>query len=496
MPHPSLPLLLSALLVPAPGKEGAAEGGATLARTPLEHRRSDGSVARAERCRLRVPIVRADPRSKPIEIDVWRFLAQEGAPEGVPPIFLLHGGPGWPGVEEHQVDWDGEVAELTALADLVYVGQRGIGTSTDLPCDASVLGPAPEPDSADPAALAARVRAASERCRQHWEAQGYDTRGLNVREAAADVADVARLLGYARIQLYGGSFGSHWSMAVLRFHGALVARAVLNGMEGPDHTYDRPSGVLKALERLAAAAEAAPELAGHLPEGGLIAALRAVIEGVEAEPFEVELPDGDGTLVRIDAEGLRDLARGVRARVSSRAGMPGWPADVVALARGEFEAAARALHGNRSEDLALPGAAFLGLDCGSGITPARLAEYRSDPAIAVVGDLASFYESVCPPWGTDMGDAFRAGFRSPVPVVVVQGLWDVNTPFENALECLPFFEHAHFIPVDGGSHSALQEALTLAPGFREALHAFLVSGATEGLPAEIALPPIRWAVPR
>jgi pimeloyl-ACP methyl ester carboxylesterase len=495
MPLSSSPaLLFSALLVLAPGTEGGAEGGATLARTLLEHRRSDGSVARAERCRLRVPIVRADPESKPIEVDVWRFLAREGAPEGVPPIFLLHGGPGWPGVEEHQVDWDGEVAELTALADLVYVGQRGIGTSTDLPCDASVVGPAPE--SADPQALAALVRAASERCRQHWEAQGYDTRGLNVREAAADVADVALLLGYEKIQLYGGSFGSHWSMAVLRFHGELVARAVLNGMEGPDHTYDRPSGVLKALERLAAAAEAAPELAGHVPEGGLIAALRAVIEGVQAEPFEVELPGGDGTLVRIDAEGLRELARGVRSRVSSRVGMPSWPADVVALARGEFEAAARALHASRSQGLALPGAAFLGLDCGSGITPERLAEYRSDPAIAVVGDLSSFYESVCPPWGTDMGDAFREGFRSPVPVVVVQGLWDVNTPFENALECLPLFERAHFIPVDGGSHAALQEALSLAPGFREALHAFLVSGATEALPTEIALPPIRWAVPR
>lgn len=495
MPHPSLPLLVSALLVSAPGTEGGAEGGATLARTPLEHRRSDGSVARAERCRLRVPIVRAAPESKPIEIDVWRFLAREGAPEGVPPIFLLHGGPGWPGVEEHQIDWEGQVAQFTRFAELVYVGQRGIGSSTDLPCDARVLGPAPQADE-DGAALEELLRAASARCRAHWEAQGYDTRGLNVREAAADVADVARLLGHARIQLYGGSFGSHWSMAVLRFHGELVARAVLNGMEGPDHTYDRPSGVLAALERMAAAAEAAPQLAGHVPEGGLIAALRAVIEGVEAEPFEVELPGGEGTLVRIDAEGLRGLALGVSARVSSRSGMPSWPADVLALHRGEFEAAARAIHAARAEALALPGAAFFGLDCGSGITRERLIEYQGDPATLLLGDLASFYESTCPAWGPDLGDEFRRGFRSPVPTVVVQGLWDVNTPFENALECLPFFERAHFIPVDGGSHAALDEALRLAPGFREALLAFLETGALEGLPAEIALPPIAWAVPR
>ncbi|HEX6884837.1 MAG TPA: alpha/beta fold hydrolase [Planctomycetota bacterium] len=486
----STPRLLPILLALAPA---ASAGEATLARTSLEHRRADGGVARAERCRLRVPIVRADPQSKPIEIDVWRFLAQAGAPEGVPPIFLLHGGPGWPGVEEHQIDWEGQVAQFTRFAELVYVGQRGIGSSTDLPCDASVVGP-PPPADADDAALAELLRAASARCRAHWEAQGYDTRGLNVREAAADVADVARLLGHEKIQLYGGSFGSHWSMAVLRFHADLVARAVLNGMEGPDHTYDRPSGVLKALERMAAAAEAAPQLAGHVPEGGLIAALRAVIEGVEEEPFEVELP-GAGE-VRIDAEGLRGLALGVSARVSSRSGMPSWPADVLALHRGEFEAAARAIHAAQAETLTLPGAAFFGLDCGSGITRPRLAEYQGDPATALLGDLARFYESTCPAWGTDLGDEFRQGFRSAVPTLIVQGLWDVNTPFENALECLPFFERVHFIPVDGGSHAALDEALRLAPGFREALLAFLETGSLEGLPAEVALPPIAWAVPR
>lgn len=480
------------------------DGGASLERTAVEHRRTDGSVARAERCRLRVPIVRADPASKPIEIDVWRFLKQDGAPAGVPPVFQLHGGPGWPGVEEHQIDWEGQVAQFTRFSDLVFVGQRGIGSSTDLPCDAGVLGPAGVPAEsaeaeADPALLERLLRERSARCRAHWESQGYDTRGLNVREAAADVADVARLLGYETISLFGGSFGSHWSMAVLRFHPQLVARAVLHGMEGPDHTYDRPSGVLKSLERLAAAAEASPQLVGHVPEGGLLAAFRAVIESVEAEPFELELEvpgASEPATVRIDADALRGLALGVTRRVSSREGMPTWPADLLALHGGEFEAAGRAVLASRGALLDLPGAAFFGLDCGSGITRERLAAYRSDPAIALVGDLSSFYEAACPAWSTDQGDEFRKGFQSAVPTVIVQGLWDVNTPFENALECLPFFADARFIPVDGGSHGALEEAMRLTPGFREALLAFLASGETKGLPAEIALPPIQWAVPR
>lgn len=49
-----------------------------------------------------------------------------------------------------------------------------------------------------------------------------------------------------------GSFGSHWGMAVMRYHPEVGARAVLTGMEGPDHTYDSPGGVLASLERMAA----------------------------------------------------------------------------------------------------------------------------------------------------------------------------------------------------------------------------------------------------
>ena len=44
-------------------------------------------------------------------------------------------------------------------------------------------------------------------------------------EAAADVNDIRQALGYDRIILWGGSFGSHWSMAVMRYYPHIVARA-------------------------------------------------------------------------------------------------------------------------------------------------------------------------------------------------------------------------------------------------------------------------------
>lgn len=463
------------------------ESKARLEMKPVVIALEGGSSATAFRGMLRVPIVRGDPTSKEIGVDVWQFKALEGVPAGRPPVFLLHGGPGWPGLEPADIDWADDVAPRIAYADLVIVGQRGIGTSEpDTSCAAFSRDVDPDLPEAE---RAAAVRAQCAACRAHWEAQGYDLSGFNVIEAAADVDDVRRLLGYEKIALLGGSFGSHWSMAVMRFHPGAVARAVLHGMEGPDHTYDPPGGLLAALGRIAQAAQGAPELAGQLPEEGLVEALRAVIRAVDEDPFPFEV---DGVEVPIDGDGLRGLALGYTARVSSRDSVGGWPADVMRLYEGDFEPLARAMLARRNDGDSLPTASFFCLDCGSGITRERLARYRSDPAVEVVGDPSWFYEAACPAWGVGLDDGFRTGFRSAIPTVIVHGTWDVSTPLENALELLPLFEHARFVPVEGGTHGALGEALRHDPAFRAALDAFLAEGTTDGLPAAIALPPIEW----
>src|SRR5688572_13167763 len=155
-------------------REDGAKSGARLELAPVSIPLPGGKTATAERGMLRVPIVRAKPDSKEIAIDVWRFRALPGAPAGAPPIFQLNGGPGWPGLEPAGIDWEGGIVPFISTADLVIVGQRGIGTSTDTSC-ASVLAGVERPGPS--ATLAERARFLRERCaacRAHWEAQGYD----------------------------------------------------------------------------------------------------------------------------------------------------------------------------------------------------------------------------------------------------------------------------------------------------------------------------------
>ena len=452
----------------------------------------DGGELAAERGVLTIPIVRSDPRSTPIQIEFHRFSTSAGETDR-PPIFLLRGGPGFRGLGPQLARegfYERNSRELAAVADVVVVGQRGIGSSTpDTRCKPRERETLDAAVSAEEAA--ALVAEGCRRCREHWEAEGLELEGLNVLEAADDVVEIATLLGYRRITLVGGSFGSHWGMVILRRHRERVARVLLSGLEGPDHTYDMPSGVLRSLERIAAAAEASPRLAEHVPEGGLLAAFADAVARVEAEPVMVE---AGTTRVLIDGRRLRGAALGTTARTGSRRGIRTWPADVLRILEGDLEAVAWALVRENFVP-GLPTASFFMLDCGSGISTERRATLLADPAAEIVGALGSFYEAACPVWGSDLGEDFRRNFETDVPAILVHGTWDTSTPFDNALELEPFFENGKLVVVEGGSHGAFSEALQESPGFRAEVMEFLATGDMEGVPELVELGPLDWEVP-
>jgi pimeloyl-ACP methyl ester carboxylesterase len=388
---------------PKPARPAAGTLFLAAERIPLKA----GGFASVERGTFYAPVNRANPASGVLALEIYRFKAAAAATAGTPPVFRLYGGPNFLGLAENLATpgfYEQDILPYTQIADLVVVSQRGIGPSKpttlcdrapELPLDAPV----------DPAAAAAGFRQMSAACKAHWEGQGLDLRGFTVLEAAADVDDVRRAMGYGKITLWGGSFGSHWGMAIMRAYPQIVARAVLRGMEGPDHTYDMPSGVLGAVSRIAVAADAAPGLKGLIPEGGLLQAFKTVISRVEKAPVRVTVTNpatGTPQTVVFDAWRVRDLALGYSGRLAARRGMATWPADVLALYRGDFTQAALALlrpaEGFRT-------ASYFMLDCGSGVSPARKAQLASDPAVAVLGDVNLDYQA------TRSGRTSRPRFR-------------------------------------------------------------------------------------
>ena len=471
----------------------------------------DGGFFNAERGLLFAPANRSNLSSGVVTVEVYRFKATEKADPKTPPFFLLPGGPRFRGLSGPLSEpgyFESRYRPYLDYADVVVVSQRGIGPSQPSTIIETTTTPAPldVPYDDEKAVEAYRNVLAGEKAK--WEELGADFSGFTVIEAAADVDDVRKALGYEKIVLWGGSFGSHWSMAVMRYHPEMVERAILRAMEGPDHTYDHPGHIWNVYKRVAEEAESAPEFEGFIPEGGLIKAIENLVAKVAIVPARVtvRIPDVGPQTVLIDGPVIRGLARGYSG------GLGAWPSDIINLYAGSYGKAAESLVKARLNSITTLGqyrersrflnagrtfltASYFALDCGSGITAERQAQYDADPANQVIGEINWKYKQGCTVFENDLGDAFRQNFETEIPTVIVHGTWDLSTPYENALELLPYFKNSRFVTVKRGPHGSLGAAMNVSEAFSHAIWTFATTGDMSGLPDEVEIP-VEWVAPR
>ncbi len=451
-----------------------------------------GELLTVDRGLMFVPLNRQKEETDVIAVEFYRIPRSEEADPTTPPIFSLRGGPGFPGLAStlaKKGNFDRLFNERRKLSDIVVVGQRGIGSSKPDTLTNETL-PALKTDKlVDSETRTRQLREVLTRERDFWIEQGLDLSGFNVVEAAADVHDIAKALGYEQVIVTGGSFGSHWGMTVIRNYPDLVARAVLDGMEGPDHTWDHPGWYWNVFKRVAEDAEASEALEGLIPEGGLIAAAEAQAEKAKADPFEVKYGSNNKQTMLIDHEAMCLMLRG-------NGNLAAWPSEIIKLHHGEYANAGVRVGMQRLGRKSYGTASFWLLDSASGITEKRRAEYEADPAMEIIGSTFWYYSAGSPLWNVDLGDEFRGSFSTDVPTVIVHGTWDVSTPYENAVELAPYFKNRKFVTVKRGSHNALREAKDSFPEFNKALNDFIKTGNMSSLPEQLELPATKWVVPR
>ncbi len=456
-------------------------------RIPLE----DGGFLNAERGMMFVPLNRSKEKTDVIAVEVYRFKANQSANTSTPPIFFLHGGPSFSGLERSLANpgtFEERWGPFLDVSDLVIVSQRGIGPSKPTTLIETTLSAQVPDQPFDYSAMIDELKEILTQEKQAWEDLGLDLSGFTVLEAADDINDVRKALGYKKITIWGGSFGSHWGMAFMRKYPELVERAILRGMEGPDHTYDHPGHLWNVYKRVAEEAEQVPGLINAIPNGGLIAALESIISRAENEPFKVNV---NGQEVLFDGESIRQFARGYSG------GLRGWPANIISMYNGDFaEAAEEVIDNYRNESRSFRTASYWMLDCGSGITPTRLAEHDSDPSMEIFTRMNWWYKNGCTVWNSDLGDDFRQNFETDIPTVIAHGTWDTSTPYENALELVPFFKNSKFITVKRGPHGAIRAAFRASEKFKEGLFRFAATGDFSQLPDEVEIPAPNWVLPK
>ena len=410
-------------------------------------RTPSGDELDAELGRLVVPENRTKPGSRSIELAFVRFKSTAENPG--PPIVYLAGGPGGSGIETARTARFQIFNAMREVGDVIALDQRGTGRSTpSLACKERWNFPLDQPG--DPAVF---LRLALERCREcaeHWNRQGVDLTGYDTNESADDVEDLRRALKVEKFNLLASSYGTHLALATMRRHESSIHRAVLAGIEGPDHTLKLPGYGQSILEKIDRLVKADPELNQRIPD--FLGMLKQVLERLDREPVRVTVTDLlAGKKVDVTV-GKFDLQFVIAQSMGSRHAMRLLPKNCEAMSKGDFSYLARASLEVRRAPVG-SAMAFM-MDCASGASPERLAQIEREAGECLLGNAANFpFPEIGAAWGSpDLGPSFRAPLRSSVPVLFVSGTLDGRTPVGNADEIQAGFPNSARFIIDGASH--------------------------------------------
>ena len=173
---------------------------------------------------LDVPENRDQPDGRRISLAVAVLPANTLHPRA-DPLFILAGGPG------QAASFLGPfAAALTGVRkdrDIVLVDQRGTGRSSPLVCAAFK----PDRDLRTMLDFDPGPKAAA--CARELAAQGIDAAQYTTAAWVADLDAVRAALGYARVNLWGGSYGTRVAQEYLRRHPDRVRSVVLDGVATP-----------------------------------------------------------------------------------------------------------------------------------------------------------------------------------------------------------------------------------------------------------------------
>jgi pimeloyl-ACP methyl ester carboxylesterase len=243
IPIPLALLLGLAALLAAAQPLAAAEPALRLAPCQLEQVQHLLQVA-AQCGELTVPENRARPQGRQLRLFVARVpaLSREHQPD---PLFLLAGGPGL-GASDFYPNVAGVFARIHRDRDIILVDQRGTGRSNPLNCDI-------EEASLWDAGEAQIARAVSA-C-QAVLAQRNDLAQFTTSVAVEDLDAVRAALGYARINLYGSSYGTRVAQHYARRHPGQTRAVILDGVVppqlalGPDSALQAQRALTRILAR-------------------------------------------------------------------------------------------------------------------------------------------------------------------------------------------------------------------------------------------------------
>jgi pimeloyl-ACP methyl ester carboxylesterase len=365
------------------------------------------------------------------------------------PLFFLAGGPGQGAAQLAKVVRD-LFRRVQTDRDIVLVDQRGTGKSNPLHCltdeDESLQGIMETLEQS-----IAKVKA----CQAKYDA---DLTQYTTPIAMDDLDDVRAFLGYERINVYGGSYGTRAALVYMRQNGDRVRSAILDGVAPTNMRLPLyfPRDTQRAFELLARDCAADAGCAKAYPN--LLERMRALIARLESDPPRVTLTHprtGVTEDVRVDA---RVLANVMVAALYSPMMTALVPAIVAAAEKNDFQSMlALALTGAGSSDA--PNMAIgmqLSVICAEDAPRNTDDDLRRGSESTLFGKyVMTLQQQACGFWPRGRVDeSFYEPVRSAIPTLVLSGEVDPVTPPSWGDEVAKTLSNSAHIVLPGTGHTA------------------------------------------
>ncbi len=200
---------------------------------------------------LTVPERYENPNGPTIQLGVAiiKSHASNPAPD---PVVMLQGGPGGSTIDTYLqiIPFDPRLRNINR--DIVLFDQRGTEfAKPSLFCqqyyNESIRQLNEDLSTAD---SNQRAQAALKACHDQWVSQGIDLSAYNSLENAADVNSLREALGYAKINLYGVSYGTLLALHVLRQYPQGLRSVIIDSVVPPQKNFipDAPQSENRALD--------------------------------------------------------------------------------------------------------------------------------------------------------------------------------------------------------------------------------------------------------
>src|SRR5919109_1368363 len=315
-----------------------------------------------------------------------------------------------------------DLADVRDGRDLLFVDLRGTGGSHPLPCKSA--------KPSDPQSYFKEFYTPADvaRCARELRARA-DVTQYHTAPAVDDVEDLRAALGYERLDLYGGSYGTRAALVYVRRHPQHVRAILMQGSVPTDLRYPLTvprdaqlafDGVRSDCERDPACRAAFPDMAGDLA---------ASLRRFESGPVKAEVLDAKRAATTTVTLPRDRYTEGIRALLYNASSSSLIPAIVHRAAQGDFGPAAEEELAWRMEIETQYRGVHLAVTCSEDVDFIDPAEARR----AAEGTFMTAWRAVdqkaaCAVWPHRKLDrSVLEPVRSSVPLLILNGAYDPAT---------------------------------------------------------------------